>query len=323
MSWSSSRRRKRSTKKRNFRLQRRPKRSVPNNSESLSSFSSLTYNTTGNTVVIPPPSTLIKGAFFNEEDEYKIKKNPSCQQGKRIIDNDFSIGFDATIKLRDRIGVHKGFEHCPSCNQLLKVIPSESRLICMNCAHSSEHIGAVSSNTRYGDDGASVVHVYLREKNFAAYLEQFHVDQPEVPYYILLQIKKAHRKRHVKTKLEIKTTQITKILKEIGLNRYIPQSSRIAAQLNGQAILQFTTHEIKEFLAMFRAILVPFLRIKGINRRNFLPASYLVSKFAGLRGWNHFQIPPNMLKSRNVLVTQDKIWAGICHEVGASYYPSA
>lgn len=266
----------------------------------------------------PAPSTLIKAAFMEGEEEEegsrKVSRNTFC------IDNDISIG--GLRKFDDRSNPHKGFEYCSRCNQLLHVIPSESRLVCLTCAESSEHVLAISNNVRYGNDTSTVVHVYLREKNFLSWLKQYEEGQEVVPDDVLLQVKRALRTKHVKSSLEVKATPVAKLLKKLGLGRYAKKASRIAARLNRQPIPEFTSYEIDQFLAMFRAIQVPFMLIKGVNRRNFLSASYLVCKFAELRGWGHFRIPQNMLKSRPVLIGQDQDWALVSRHLDFPFYRS-
>jgi len=262
-------------------------------------------------------SISVANAYMDNEECVQVWKEYNC-----IDDSDISIGCKETHSLQDRKNAHKGFEFCCNCNYLLHIIPSESRLVCMNCAESSEHMLAVLSNIKYGEDATSVVHVYMREKNFATWLHQYHEDQEEIPYDVLLQVKREYKTRHVKSPLEVKATPIKEILKKLGLSRYKKHAGRIAAILNGQAIPQFSTYEIEQFLAMFRAIQIPFLKIKGINRRNFLSASYLVCKFARLRGWDHFAVSQNMLKSRSVLIAQDKVWLLICRHLGIEFHRS-
>lgn len=272
-------------------------------------------------VLPPPPPTIIKSAFMEGEEEISKRKQISYR-GAFCSDIDIGIGTTEAKHLQDRKNPHKGFEHCSKCNELLHVIPTESRLVCLNCAESTEHVLAISNNIRYGNDTSSVVHVYLREKNFLAWLKQFEEGQEEIPDSVLMQVKQGLRTKHIKSSLEVRATPVAKMLKSLGLGKYIKKASRIAARLNQHPIPEFTKYEISQFLAMFRAIQVPFLLIKGVNRRNFLNASYLVCKFSESRGWGHFRIAQNMLKSRPVLIGQDQDWAMVCQQLNIPFYRS-
>lgn len=310
MSWCqvSKKRKRRNTRNLNVRVKRR--KTLPPNPGQQSYPSK---------PLPPAPKNLIKPAFMDGEEHDDRRKRIS-NLGSFCIDNDISIG--RTEHFNERINPHKGFEYCSKCNQLLHVIPSESRLVCLTCAESSEHVLAISSNVRYGSDTSTVVHVYQREKNFLPWLKQYEEGQEQVPDEVLLQVKRALRTKHMKSSLEVKATPVGKLLKKLGLGRYVKKAARIAARLNRQPIPEFTSYEIGQFLAMFRAIQVPFMQIKGVNRRNFLSASYLVYKFAELRGWGHFRIPQNMLKSRLVLIGQDQDWALVSRELGFPFYRS-
>lgn len=273
--------------------------------------------------ILPPiPPTLIKSAFMDGEEDTSASNSLITRRGTFCDDSNIHIGTFGSRHLDQRNNPHKGFEYCSKCNQLLHVIPSESRLVCLVCAESSEHVLAISNNVRYGNDTSTVVHVYLREKNFSAWLKQYEEGQESIPNEVLLQIKKGLRTKHVKSSLEVKATPVSTMLKKIGLGRHAKKAARIAAQINRQPIPEFTKYEIDQFLAMFRAIQIPFMLIKGVNRRNFLSASYLVYKFAELRGWGHFRIPQNMLKSRPVLIGQDQDWALIAKYLGFPFYRS-
>ena len=68
-------------------------------------------------------------------------------------------------------------------------------------------------------------------------------------------------------------------------------------------------------LLMFKQIQEPFEKCKHLakrDRKNFLSYSYVFYKFAELLGLDHLLICFRLLKSREKLFLQDRVWKAIC-----------
>jgi hypothetical protein len=82
--------------------------------------------------------------------------------------------------------------------------------------------------------------------------------------------------------------------------------------------------EVEEQLCnMFQKIQEPFERHCPPDRINFLSYSYVIYKFCQLLGYHEYLPYFSLLKSKDKLRTQDKIWKNICLDIGWKFYPSS
>jgi hypothetical protein len=73
---------------------------------------------------------------------------------------------------------------------------------------------------------------------------------------------------------------------------------------------------------MFKEIQDPFAKYCPKNRKNFLNYNYVLHKFCELLDLDNFKECFPLLKSREKLLEQDKIWEGICHDLGWKFFES-
>ena len=83
------------------------------------------------------------------------------------------------------------------------------------------------------------------------------------------------------------------------------------------------TPEIEEKLIIkFKEIQMPFEQHCPPERKNFLSYSYTLHKLCDLIGEKSFISYFPLLKSREKLYNQDKIWEGICKDLGWKFKKS-
>ena len=83
------------------------------------------------------------------------------------------------------------------------------------------------------------------------------------------------------------------------------------------------SREIEEELRrMFREIQIPFHKYCPPERKNFLSYSYVLHKFVELLDLDEYKNCFVLLKSREKLHQQDKIWKQICSHLKWQYIPS-
>ena len=73
---------------------------------------------------------------------------------------------------------------------------------------------------------------------------------------------------------------------------------------------------------MFKDIQIPFETHRPPKRINFLSYSYVLHKFCELQMLDQYLKYFPLLKSREKLRIQDKIWKKICKDLRWKYYPS-
>jgi len=133
--------------------------------------------------------------------------------------------------------------------------------------------------------------------------------------------------------LEIKKERITNLakltpekvktyLKKLGYNKYYEHIPHIICRLNGRQPPSISPEVEDKFRRMFKEIQEPFSKVCPKNRKNFLSYSYVLHKFSELLGYDELKSLFPLLKSREKLHQQDKIWEGICKELNWEYIKS-
>lgn len=133
--------------------------------------------------------------------------------------------------------------------------------------------------------------------------------------------------------LEIKKERITNLasltqdkirsyLKKLGYNKYYEHIPHIICRLNGKQPPSISPEIEEKLRRMFKEIQEPFAKVCPKTRKNFLSYSYVLHKFAELLGFDELKNLFPLLKSREKLHQQDKIWKGICKELNWEFIKS-
>lgn len=134
---------------------------------------------------------------------------------------------------------------------------------------------------------------------------------------ILLEIKK----QRLTNMTDLTYTRVKNILKILKANKYYEHIPHIIHRLNGMT-MPYLAPELEERLkSMFKQIQTPFLK-HSPNRKNFLSYSYVIHKMLQLLEKDEFLSSFPLLKSKDKLFEQDKIWKKICEELEWEYIPS-
>jgi hypothetical protein len=108
---------------------------------------------------------------------------------------------------------------------------------------------------------------------------------------------------------------VREILKKLKLNKYYEHVPHIINRLNGHNA-PIMSREVEEKLRyMFKEIQPSFQLHRTEGRNNFLSYSYVLYKFCELLELDeHLPCFP-LLKNRDKLYVQDKIWQKICADL--------
>ena len=119
----------------------------------------------------------------------------------------------------------------------------------------------------------------------------------------------------------IKYAQIRDILKKLKYNKCynIPHIINI---INGKKAPLLNRQQEEQLRMMFKEIQLPFMNNCPETRSNFLSYSYVLHKFCQLLELDHLLDNFPLLKSREKLQQQDKIWKGMCNDLSWQYIPS-
>jgi len=215
------------------------------------------------------------------------------------------------------------YGECPLCDKEMVFSPNEAIFTCMACGF-QEFILIDSDKPSYKDPPREVsYYAYKRINHYNEWLAQFQAKEsteipPEVFDLILVELKK---ERILDTK-NIKQTKIREILKKLKQNKYYEHVPHIINRLNGQNA-PIMNREVEEKLRyMFKEIQPSFQKHCPEGRNNFLSYSYVLYKFCELLELDEYLPCFPLLKNRDKLYVQDKIWELICNDLKWQYIKS-
>lgn len=145
------------------------------------------------------------------------------------------------------------------------------------------------------------------------------VDVPDDVYNKILA--ELHKNRMYDVK-KLSIMDMKKILKKLGLQQYYEHITYILSKLSGVPPPTISRETEEKIRLMFRQIQVPFEKYRPKDRTNFLSYSYVLHKFFQLLELDDFVKYFPLLKSREKLKQQDRIWKKICGDLGWDYIPS-
>lgn len=256
--------------------------------------------------------------FFNKTDIIKKENNINKAQ---LLDKYLK----ATENKQIRVSKVKKFKpkFCTNCDDSeLTLHLSEGKLICTECGYCEEII-MDSDKPNYKDPIPDVTaYAYKRINHFNEWLAQFQAkestDIPEDVYEkILVEIKKQRLLDKTITPRKMRI-----ILKKLSLNKYYEHVQHIINKVSGVPPPKITREVEEKFRQMFKEAQEPFTIYCPKDRKNFLSYSYTLHKFCQLLELDDFLPCFPLLKSRDKLKEQDRIWKQICSYLGWQFISS-
>lgn len=236
-------------------------------------------------------------------EEYLLKINPEYVK--------------KTTELDDMSG------ECLDCGTDMMFSQTEAMLYCPECG-ASEFMLIDSDRPSYKDPPReSSYYAYKRINHFNELLAQFQAKGNfEIPQEVFEQILAELKKQRITDFKNLKYRQMREVLRKLKLNRQYDHISYIISRLNG-SIAPVMSRETEEKLRhMFKEIQPSFQKHCPKNRRNFLSYSYVLYKFCELLELDEFLGSFPLLKNRDKLYQQSKVWQQICLDQGWEYIRS-
>jgi hypothetical protein len=205
---------------------------------------------------------------------------------------------------------------CMECGTDMMFSQNEAMLYCPECGM-TEFILIDSDRPSYKDPPReSSYYAYKRINHFNELLAQFQAKgSTEIPQEIFDTIMAELKKQRITDFKNIKYRQMREVLRKLKLNRQYDHIPYIISRLNG-SIAPVMDRETEEKLRhMFKEIQPSFQKHCPKNRRNFLSYSYVLYKFCELLELDEFLASFPLLKNRDKLYQQSKVWQCICGEM--------
>jgi predicted nucleic acid-binding Zn-ribbon protein len=212
---------------------------------------------------------------------------------------------------------------CAECGTDMEFSQNEAMLFCPECGL-TEFILIDSDRPSYKDPPReSSYYAYKRINHFNELLAQFQAKgSTEIPQDIFDQIVAELQKQRITDFKSLKPRQMREVLRKLKLNRQYDHIPYIISRLNGSAAPVMDRETEEKLRHMFKEIQPSFQRHCPKNRRNFLSYSYVLYKFCELLELDEFLASFPLLKNRDKLYQQSKVWQAICAEMGWEFIKS-
>lgn len=261
--------------------------------------------------------------YFSQEAATKPEpaaNNPEVEQDTRgnlldtymsIVDSNYikSVSMEETCTHCDSKDMVKlvteGYSYCQACDTMMPIIIDHDK-------------------PSYRDPPNEVTYFsYKRINHLNEWLNQVQgKETTEIPEEIYDKILLEIKKQRITNMAELTYDKVKKILKHLKVHKYYEHIPHIINRLNGFPMPNFTSDLEDKLRNMFKQIQMPFLKHSPPNRKNFLSYSFVLHKFLQLLEKDEYLTYFPLLKSRDKLVAQDKIWKLICQDCGWQFIPS-
>jgi hypothetical protein len=208
------------------------------------------------------------------------------------------------------------FGDCPHCDTEMIFSANEAVFTCCKCGF-QDFVLIDSDKPSYKDPPREIsYYAYKRINHFNEWLAQFQAkESTEIPQEVYDAILIELKKERIMDFRTLKASKVKEILKKLKFNKYYEHIPHIINRLNGQtgAVM---SREIEEKLRyMFKEIQPSFQAHCPKDRNNFLSYSYVLYKFCELLELDEYLSCFTLLKNRDKLYIQDKIWQKICADL--------
>jgi hypothetical protein len=208
------------------------------------------------------------------------------------------------------------YGECEECSSEMIFSVNEALFTCVKCGY-QEFVLVDSDKPSYKDPPREVsYYAYKRINHFNEWLAQIQAKEstdipPEVFEAILVELKK----ERITDIGNIKTSKIREILKKLKFNKYYEHAAHIMNRINGKNAPVITRETEEKLRHMFIEIQPSFQKHCPAGRSNFLSYSYVLYKFCELLELDEYLPNFPVLKNRDKLFCQDKIWQLICQDL--------
>ena len=213
---------------------------------------------------------------------------------------------------------------CKKCNHIKVLVQNESNLVCQYCGDVEYYLDNTAMSVTYEQEvntESNINHgIYKRMSHFNDILSNCQAkNNISIPDEVISKIKEEIKKQKI-NKIEFK--KLKPILKKLGLSKYYEQIPKLYSIISNETILQIPQDVEESLKVMFRMIQDPFEKHKPKGRSNFLSYSYCFYQLLVLLEQQKYCILFPLLKSREKIREQDKIWKAICQELDWDFIPA-
>lgn len=252
------------------------------------------------------PTTVDKRVIANE---IGFKRDKALEQYLSALNPD-SLHHENAIAS----SITEDYGTCPVCET--EMFLNETYLDCPDCGY-RDMILVDSEKPSYKDPPREMsYYAYKKINHLNEWLAQFQAKETtEISQAVLDQIRAELRKERIVDMSKLKPSKLKEVIKKLKLNRCYDHVAHILNRLNGISA-PVLSREVEEKLRfMFKEIQFSFVKHCPKKRSNFLSYSFVLYKFCELLELDDYLPCFPLLKSREKLYMQDKIWQKICEDM--------
>ena len=208
------------------------------------------------------------------------------------------------------------YGECEDCSTEMFFSVNEALFTCPKCGF-QEFVLVDSDKPSYKDPPREVsYYAYKRINHFNEWLAQIQAkESTDIPAEVFEAILAELKKERITDIGNIKTSKIREILKKLKFNKYYEHAAHIMNRINGKNAPVITRETEEKLRHMFIEIQPSFQKHCPAGRSNFLSYSYVLYKFCELLELDEYLPNFPVLKNRDKLFCQDKIWQLICQDL--------
>jgi len=266
-----------------------------------------TYSTVVTSTIRVCASDIVTDIGFHRDkalEQYLTALNPENIQHESM----------ANATLEDRYG------DCPLCETEMMFYQNEAILGCPNCGH-QDFILVDSEKPSYKDPPREMAYcAYKKVNHLNEWLAQFQAKETtEISNAVLDQIRAELKKERITDMSRLKASKIKEVIRKLKLVRCYDHVAHILNRLNGISAPALSREVEDKLRFMFKEIQFSFVKHCPPGRSNFLSYSFVLYKFCQLLELDEYLPCFPLLKSREKLYLQDKIWSKICVDMNWEY----
>lgn len=204
---------------------------------------------------------------------------------------------------------------CDACGGDMKISVNDATVSCPECGF-HKLILMDSDKPSYKDPPREIsYYAYKRINHFNEWLAQFQAkESTEIPEEVFENIQGQIKKERIQPS-SLNRSKIREILKKLKYNSYYEHVPHILSRLNGHTAPVMDRETEEKLRYLFKEIQPSFQKHCPADRSNFLSYSYVLYKLCELLELDDFLHCFPLLKNRDKLYAQDKIWEKICKDL--------
>ena len=262
------------------------------------------------------PGSVLAALQNNEPEEKPEPMIQSSEPGREVLLDQYLRKVDPEHARAAPNALEDPYGLCDNCEREMTFSANEALFFCEACGN-QEFVLIDSDKPSYKDPPREVTYyAYKRINHFNEWLAQFQAkESTEIPPSVFDDILSELKKERIVNAETIKPAKIREILKKLKCTNYYEHVPYILNRINGRNAPAMS-REIEERLRfMFKEIQSSFMKHCPKNRSNFLSYSYVLYKFCELLELDEYLKCFPLLKNRDKLYNQDKIWQKICEDL--------